>query len=72
METDKELMEIVIKQWKTFLLCIKIYADMLPTIGRSDLAKKIIGAKIPRIIQALGGLVSALVSCLLAGDKSLI
>lgn len=35
---EKALIDIVKKQWKMFLLCVKIYADMLPTIARSQLA----------------------------------
>lgn len=63
---EKELIEIVKKQWKMFLLCVKIYGDMLPTIGKSQLASKLLGVKIPRLIQALGGLLNASVSCLIA------
>jgi hypothetical protein len=32
---ERELIDLVIRQWKMFLLCLKIYGDMLPTIGRS-------------------------------------
>lgn len=63
-------MSLVIRQWKTFLLCIKFYGDMLPTIGRSEFAKRVLGIKIPRMIQALGGLTNALVSCLIASHTS--
>lgn len=41
---------------------------MLPTIGRSEWARRVLGIKIPRIAQALGGLVNALVSCLIAAN----
>ena len=68
---EKELIVIVKKQWKMFLLCVKIYGDMLPTIGRSQLASKLLGVKIPRIAQALGGLITASVSCLLAANWSI-
>jgi hypothetical protein len=63
---ERELIDLVLRQWKMFLLCVKIYGDMLPTIGRSELAKKVLGVRIPRLAQALGGLVNALVSCLIA------
>ena len=39
---------------------------MLPAIARSVIAKKILKIKIPRLAQALGGLLSAIVACLLA------
>ena len=68
MAKEKELIDIVKKQWKMFLLCVKIYGDMLPTIGKSELASKLLGVKIPRIIQALGGLLNASVSCLIAAN----
>lgn len=58
-------MILVRQQWKMFLLCLKIYADMLPSIAKSTIAKKIFKFKIPRIVQAAGGLTSALVSCAL-------
>lgn len=58
-------MRLVNEQWKMFLLCLKIYADMLPSIARSVIAKKILKIKIPRIAQALGGLINAFVACLL-------
>lgn len=51
------------------LLCVKIYGDVLPTIGRSELAKRLLGVKIPRIVQAVGGLTNALVSCVIAGNS---
>lgn len=57
------------RQWKMFLLILKIYGDMLPTIGRSQLAQQLLGIKIPRIVQALGGLLNALVSCVIAGNS---
>lgn len=60
------MMELVFRQWKMFLMCLKISADMLPTIARSALAKKILKIKIPRAVQALGGLINALVSCVIA------
>jgi len=49
-----------------FLLCVKILGDMLPTIAKSAIAKKILKIKVPRLAQAMGGLISALVSCLIA------
>ena len=49
-----------------FLLCLKIFGDMLPTIAKSAIAKKILKIEIPRIVQSVGGLVNALVSCLIA------
>lgn len=48
-----------------FLLCVKIYGDMLPSIAKSVIAKKIFKKEIPRAVQALGGLVNAAVSCYL-------
>lgn len=60
------MMNLVFQQWKMFLLCLKIFGDMLPTIAKSTIAKKILKIKIPRIIQAIGGLTNALVSCLIA------
>jgi hypothetical protein len=59
-------MDLVGQQWGMFLLCVKILADMLPTIAKSAIAKKILKIKIPRLAQALGGLISALVSCVIA------
>lgn len=44
---------------------LKIYGDMLPSIAKSVIAKKLLKIEIPRIVQALGGLINALVSCLL-------
>jgi len=35
-------MKLVFKQWKTFLLCLKILGDMLPTIAKSAIAKKLL------------------------------
>ena len=64
-------MNLVIRQWKTFLLCVKFFADMLPTIGKSELAKRVLGIKIPRIWQAVGGLINALVSCLIVSNTNL-
>ena len=58
-------MGLIKDQWKTFLLCLKIYADMLPSIAKSVIAKKILNIEIPRILQALGGLINAVVSCLI-------
>lgn len=63
---DKEMMELVLRQWKMFLMCLKIMAEMLPTIARSALAKQLLNIKVPRVAQALGGLVNAFVSCLIA------
>ena len=65
-------MDLVLRQWKMFLLCLKIYGDLLPTIGRSELAKRLLGIKIPRLVQAIGGMVNALVSCVIAGNSPLI
>jgi hypothetical protein len=59
-------MDLVFQQWKMFLLCAKILADMLPTIANSAIAKKLLKIKIPRLAQAIGGLTNALVSCLIA------
>lgn len=64
-------MRLVLKQWKIFLLCLKFYGDMLPTIGKSELARKALGIKIPRVLQAIGGLINALVSCLIASNSAL-
>ena len=58
-------MRLIKDQWKTFLLCLKIYADMLPSIAKSVIAKKILKIEIPRLLQALGGLINAVVSCLI-------
>ena len=63
---DKEMMDLVMRQWMMFLMCLKIMAEMLPTISRSALAKRLLKFKIPRALQALGGLVNALVSCMIA------
>lgn len=59
-------MKLVFKQWKTFLLCLKILGDMLPTIAKSAIAKKLLKIEVPRILQSLGGLLNAFVSCLIA------
>jgi hypothetical protein len=48
-----------------FLLCVKVFGDMLPTISKSAIARKIFQFEIPRIVQALGGLTNAFVSCLI-------
>lgn len=58
-------MQLIKEQWKMFLLCIKIYGDMLPSIAKSVIAKKIFKKQIPRVAQALGGLINAIVSCYL-------
>ena len=63
---DREMMALVFQQWKTFLLCLKILADMLPTIAKSAIAKKILKIQVPRVAQAIGGLINAFVSCLIA------
>lgn len=47
------------------LLCVKIYGDILPTFAKSTFAKKTLKIEIPRMIQSLGGLTNALVSCFL-------
>ncbi len=60
------MINLVFKQWRMFLLCLKIFGDMLPTIAKSAIAKKILKIEIPRLLQSLGGLVNALVSCLIA------
>ena len=65
LKKSKEIMRLVKEQWKMFLLCLKIYADMLPSIAKSVIAKKILKIEIPRTAQALGGLLSAIVSCIL-------
>ena len=44
---------------------------MLPTIGKSELARRALGIKIPRVLQAIGGLLNALVSCLIASEMSI-
>lgn len=36
-----ELQDLIKNQWLMFLLCIKIFGDMLPTIAKSAIAKKI-------------------------------
>lgn len=59
-------MDLVLQQWKMFLLCAKILGDMLPTIAKSAIAKKLLKIKVPRLAQAIGGLINALVSCLIA------
>lgn len=58
-------MILVRQQWKMFLLCLKICADMLPSIAKSTIAKKLFNFKIPRTLQAVGGLTNALVACVL-------
>ena len=58
-------MKLINEQWKMFLLCIKIYGDMLPSIAKSNIAKKLLKFEIPRILQAIGGLLNAIVACLL-------
>ena len=58
-------MRLVKEQWKMFLLCLKIYGDMLPSIAKSVIAKKMLKIEVPRLAQAIGGLISAIVSCLL-------
>ena len=63
LKKTRELMILVRQQWKMFLLCLKISADMLPSIAKSTIAKKIFKFDIPRVAQALGGLVNALVAC---------
>lgn len=63
---DKELMALVFQQWKTFLLCLKIFGDMLPTIAKSAIAKRLLKIEVPRVVQAVGGVVNAFVSCLIA------
>lgn len=45
------------------LLCVKILADMLPTITKSTIARKVFNFDIPRLLQAIGGLTNALVAC---------
>ena len=35
LEKSKEVMQLVIRQWKIFLFCLKFSGDMLPTIGKS-------------------------------------
>jgi len=64
-------MRLVLKQWKIFLLCLKFFGDMLPTLGKSELARKVLGLKIPRTLQAIGGLINALVSCMIASESNL-
>ena len=66
LKKNRELMILIHQQWKMFLLCLKIYADMLPSFAKSTIAKKIFNFDIPRIAQAMGGLINALVSCILA------
>lgn len=38
---------------------------MLPSIAKSAIAKKLFTYEIPRVVQAMGGLMNAFVSCLL-------
>lgn len=38
---------------------------MLPSIAKSVIAKKMLKIQIPRVVQALGGLINALVACIL-------
>jgi hypothetical protein len=56
---------LIKEQWLMFLLCLKIYADMLPSIAKSVIAKQIFKIDIPRIVQALGGLINAFVACII-------
>jgi hypothetical protein len=63
---DRELMWLVFQQWKMFLLCLKIFGDMLPTIAKSAIAKRLLKIQVPRAAQAIGGLSNAFVSCLIA------
>jgi hypothetical protein len=70
LEKSKELRNLVFRQWKMFLLCLKFFGEMLPTMGKSELAKRVLGIRIPRGLQAIGGLTNALVSCLLEGEKN--
>lgn len=60
------MMQLIFQQWKMFLLCLKIFGDMLPTIAKSAIAKKLLKIEVPRLLQSVGGLVNALVSCLIA------
>ena len=39
---SKEVRKLVNEQWKMFLLCVKIYGDMLPSIAKSVIAKKLL------------------------------
>jgi len=48
-----------------FLLCLKIYGDMLPSIAKSVIAKKLLKIEVPRLLQAIGGLINAFVACIL-------
>ena len=54
------------KQWRMFLLCVKIFADMFPTIAKSAIAKRLLKTEVPRVVQSLGGLINGLVSCIIA------
>jgi hypothetical protein len=63
---SKEVSKLVKEQWKMFLLCCKIYADMLPSIAKSAIAHKLLKIQIPRVVQAIGGLANAMVSLVLA------
>ena len=56
-------MILIRQQWKMFLLCLKISADMLPSIAKSTIAKRVLKFDIPRVAQAVGGLINALVAC---------
>ncbi len=58
-------MIIIYEQWKTFLCCLKVIADMLPSLGRSKVLKQLINRDVPRSLQALGGMTNALVACVL-------
>lgn len=65
LKKGKEIMKLINEQWKMFLLCLKIYGDMLPSIAKSVIAKKLLKIEIPRILQAVGRLINAFVACLL-------
>lgn len=57
---------MVSQQRISVLLFIKIVGDMLPSVSRSIFARRLLKIRIPGIVQSIGGLSNALISCYLS------
>lgn len=66
LRANEKVLKLVEEQQRSVLMYVKIVGDMMPAIARSLFARRLIKRKVPRTLQSIGGLASALASCYLA------
>ena len=65
LEADIKRKTLIEEQRKEVYMLLKTAGDMLPTIAKSVLAKRVMRFEVPSVLQNVGGLVSAISACVL-------